>query len=166
MDGNFLAGSLGDFRLPVYRRHDHHRPQGTGLRASTRAEEALFDDITLERYMDHLVDQTVLILTNEPADIYANPTFLPDTMANDYDKYWTDGRIERVLDVLQQHGIALEINARYRIPSFENIRRAKARGIKFTFGTNNVDADFGRRNTAPKPSSNAASQPTKYGFRR
>lgn len=109
-----------------------------------RAEEALFDDITLERYMDHLVDQTVLILTNEPADIYANPTFLPDTMANDYDKYWTDGRIERVLDVLQQHGIALEINARYRIPSFEIIRRAKARGIKFTFGTNNVDADFGR----------------------
>ena len=55
--------------------------------------------------MDHLVDQTVLILTNEPADIYANPTFLPDTMANDYDKYWTDGRIERVLDVLQQPGI-------------------------------------------------------------
>ena len=39
--------------------------------------------------MDHLVDQTVLILTNEPADIYANPTFLPDTMAHDYDKYWT-----------------------------------------------------------------------------
>ena len=31
-----------------------------------------------------------------------------------------------------------------RIPSFEIIRRAKARGIKFTFGTNNVDADFGR----------------------
>ena len=55
-----------------------------------RAEEALFDDITLEQYMDHLVDQTVLILTNEPADIYANPTFLPDTMAHDYDKYWTD----------------------------------------------------------------------------
>ena len=109
-----------------------------------RAEEALFDDITLEQYMDHLVDQTVLILTNEPADIYANPTFLPDTMAHDYDKYWTDGRIERVLNVLQQHGIALEINARYRIPSFDIIRRAKARGIKFTFGTNNVDADFGR----------------------
>ena len=67
-----------------------------------RAEEALFDDITLAQYMDHLVDQTVLILTNEPADIYANPTFLPDTMAHDYDKYGTDGRIERVLNVLQQ----------------------------------------------------------------
>ena len=117
-----------------------------------RAEEALFDDITLEQYMDHLVDQTVLILTNEPADIYANPTFLPDTMAHDYDKYWTDGRIERVLDVLQQHGIALEINARYRIPSFEIIRRAKARGIKFTFGTNNeFGFDYLRDNMAISP---------------
>ena len=50
----------------------------------------------------------------------------------------------RVLDVLERYGIALEINARYRIPSFGIIRRAKQRGIKFTFGTNNVDADFGR----------------------
>ncbi len=39
---------------------------------------------------------------------------------------------------------ALEINARYKIPSFDVIRKAKARGIKFTFGTNNVDADFGK----------------------
>ena len=41
-----------------------------------RAEEALFDDITLEQYMDHLVDQTVLILTNEPADILCQPYLL------------------------------------------------------------------------------------------
>ena len=53
-------------------------------------------------------------------------------------------RVDRVLDVLERYGIALEINARYRIPSFDIIRRAKQRGIKFTFGTNNVDADFGR----------------------
>lgn len=109
-----------------------------------RAEEVHYDDTTRERYMEHLVDQTVLILTNEPADIYANPTYLPDDMAPDYDKYWTHERVERVLDVLQRNGIALEINARYRIPSFDIIRRAKERGIRFTFGTNNVDADFGR----------------------
>lgn len=109
-----------------------------------RAEEVHYDGITRERYMEHLVDQTVLILTNEPADIYANPTYLPDDMAPDYDKYWTHERVERVLDVLQRNGIALEINARYRIPSFDIIRRAKERGIRFTFGTNNVDADFGR----------------------
>ena len=62
----------------------------------------------------------------------------------DYDRYWTDARVDRVLDVLEKYNIALEINPRYLIPSFDIIRKAKARGIKFTFGTNNVDADFGR----------------------
>ena len=71
-------------------------------------------------------------------------TYLPDDMQADYDRYWTDARVDRVLDVLERYGIALEINARYRIPSFGIIRRARQRGIKFTFDTNNVDADFGR----------------------
>lgn len=109
-----------------------------------RPEEVHYDGITKEEYMEHLVDQTVKILTNEPADIYANPTYLPEDMQADYDRYWSDEHIDRVLDVLEQQHIALEINARYQIPSFDIIRRAKARGIKFTFGTNNVDADFGR----------------------
>lgn len=109
-----------------------------------RPEEVHYDGLTKEQYMEHLVDQTVLILTNEPADIYANPTYLPEDMQADYDKYWTAERVNRVLDVLEQHDIALEINARYRIPSLDIIRRAKERGIRFTFGTNNVDANFGR----------------------
>ena len=109
-----------------------------------RPEEVFFDGITKEAYMDHLVDQTVLILTNEPADIYANPTFLPDALQADYDKLWTTERVDRVLDVLEKYHIALEINPRYLIPSFDIIRRAKERGIKFTFGTNNVDSHFGK----------------------
>ena len=109
-----------------------------------RPEEVHLDGISKERYMDHLVDQTVLILTNEPADIYANPTFLPDVLQEDYDSLWTPERVDRVLDVLEKYHIAMEINPRYRIPSFGIIRRAKERGIKFTFGTNNVDSNFGR----------------------
>ena len=109
-----------------------------------RPEEVHFDGIGKEAYMEHLVDQTVLILTNEPADIYANPTFLPDVLQPEYDRLWTPERVDRVLDVLERYQIALEINPRYRIPSFDIIRRAKERGIKFTFGTNNVDSRFGR----------------------
>ena len=109
-----------------------------------RPEEVHLDGISKERYMDHLVDQTVLILTNEPADIYANPTFLPDVLQGDYDSLWTPEKVDRVLDVLEKYHIAMEINPRYRIPSFGIIRRAKERGIKFTFGTNNVDSNFGR----------------------
>lgn len=109
-----------------------------------RAEEVRRDGLTKDRYMEQIVRQTELILTNEPADIYANATYIPEDMQADYDSYWTDERVDRVLDVLEKNGIAMEINARYRIPSYDIIRKAKARGIKFTFGTNNVDADFGR----------------------
>lgn len=109
-----------------------------------RAEEVHYDDLTKEQYMDIIVEQTVKILTNEPADIFANPTFIPDEMNVDYDKYWTDERIAKVLDVLERHNIALEINPRYKIPSLKIINLAKERGLKFTFGTNNVDANFGK----------------------
>ena len=109
-----------------------------------RAEEVHYDDLTKEQYMDIIVEQTVKILTNEPADIFANPTYIPDEMNADYDKYWTDERITKVLDVLEKHSIALEINPRYKIPSLKIISMAKERGLKFTFGTNNVDANFGK----------------------
>lgn len=109
-----------------------------------RAEEVHYDGVSKEQYMEQIVDQTVKILTNEPADIFANPTYIPEDMQADYDKYWTDERINRVLDVMQKHSIALEINPRYKIPSMKIIQMAKDRGLKFTFGTNNVDANFGK----------------------
>lgn len=109
-----------------------------------RPEEVYYDGRSKQQYMDVIVDQTVKILTNEPADIYANPTYIPDDMQPDYDKYWTDARVDKVLDVLEKYHIALEINPRYKIPSFDIIKKAKARGLKFTFGTNNVDANFGK----------------------
>ena len=109
-----------------------------------RAEEVHYDGVTKEQYMEQIVDQTVKILTNEPADIFANPTYIPEYMQADYDQYWTDERINRVLDVMKEHNIALEINPRYMIPSLKIIRMAKERGLKFVFGTNNVDANFGK----------------------
>ena len=109
-----------------------------------RAEEVHYDGVTKEEYMEQIVDQTVKILTNEPADIFANPTYIPEDMQADYDQYWTDERINRVLDVMKEHSIAPEINPRYMIPSLKIIRMAKERGLKFVFGTNNVDANFGK----------------------
>ena len=107
-------------------------------------DEVVLNGRSKEQYMDLIVDQIVKILTNEPADIYANATYLPDIMQNDYDALWTDARINRVLDVLQKYHIAMEISPRYQIPSIKIIRMAKKRGLKFTFGTNNVDAHFGK----------------------
>ena len=111
-----------------------YRPEEVDI-ASAGGEQA---------YMDMIVDQTVKILSNEPADIYANATYIPDEMQPRYEELWTDERVDKVLDVLQANGIALEISARYQIPSERIVRKAKERGIKFTFGTNNADANFGR----------------------
>jgi len=109
-----------------------------------RKEEVHYDGVSKEQYMEQIVDQTVKILTNEPADIFANPTYIPEDMQADYDKYWTDKRINRVLDVMQEYQIALEINPRYMIPSLKIVRMAKERSLKFVFGTNNIDANFGK----------------------
>jgi hypothetical protein len=97
-----------------------------------------------QAFMDHLVDTIVHILDREPIDIYANPTFLPDLIAAEYDALWTPERMQRVIDAARRNGIAIEINSRYRIPSPRFVKLAKQAGLKFTLGTNNVDAQLGR----------------------
>jgi len=92
-------------------------------------------------FMDQLVDRIEKILKNEPVDIYVNPTYLPDEIDEMYNELWTPDRMERVIKALAENNVALEINAKLRLPSPEFILRAKASGVKFTFGTNNGGAD-------------------------
>ncbi len=96
-----------------------------------------------QAFMDMLVERTVGILSNEPVDIYVNPTFLPSVIAAEYDTLWTDERMDRVIQTAVRNGVAIEINARYKLPSEKFIRKAKAVGAKFSFGTNNGDRDLG-----------------------
>ncbi|MGB8490930.1 MAG: hypothetical protein WCE64_07710, partial [Bacteroidales bacterium] len=42
----------------------------------------------------------------------------------------------------RDNNIAIEINNRYRLPSENFIKRAKAAGVKFTVGSNNADENF------------------------
>lgn len=95
-----------------------------------------------EEFMNYLVSTIVKILSTEPINMYVNPTYLPEQMADRYDSFWTDERIDRVIKAAKDHNIAIEINNRYRIPSTKFIARAKKAGVKFTVGTNNVDANF------------------------
>ena len=91
-----------------------------------------------EEFMEMLVSRIEKIMSVEFLDIYVNPTFLPAQLQDRYDELWTDERIERVIDALAENGIAMEINAVRRIPSLDFISRAKAKGVKLTFGTNNT----------------------------
>jgi histidinol phosphatase-like PHP family hydrolase len=50
--------------------------------------------------------------------------------------------MDKVIEAARQNNIAIEINNRYRIPSYEFLKRAKKAGVKFTIGTNNKDENF------------------------
>lgn len=98
-----------------------------------------------QQFMDMLVSKIEAVMGKEPVDIYVNPTFLPATIMQKYDELWTPERMDRVIKVLKDNDVALEINARYKIPSIAFLKRAKTAGVKFTFGTNNTtNNDLGR----------------------
>jgi hypothetical protein len=97
-----------------------------------------------ERFMDMYVNRILGVLEHEPIDIHANPTFLPDVIAVDYDRLWTPERMQKVIDAAKRNDVAIEINNRYRVPSPAFIKAAKKAGVKFSFGTNNGDKNLGR----------------------
>ncbi len=97
-----------------------------------------------QAFMDMLVERTVKILSTEPINVYVNPTFLPEKIAADYDRLWTEERMQKVVTAAAQHHIAVEINSRYKLPHLAFIKLAKAAGCKFTLGTNNGDREIGR----------------------
>jgi len=103
-------------------------------------DETWIDDE--EQFMDYLVNTLVKILETEPINIYVNSTYLPSQMADRYNHFWTTERMDRVIKAARAKNIAIEINNRFRIPSVEFIKRARAAGVKFTIGTNNADENF------------------------
>jgi histidinol phosphatase-like PHP family hydrolase len=94
-----------------------------------------------QEFLELLVSTTVEILETEPIDIYVNPTYLPAVLAAKYETLWTEARMRRVIDAAVANRVAIEINARYKLPSERFLRLAKAAGAKFSFGTNNAGAD-------------------------
>jgi hypothetical protein len=97
-----------------------------------------------QAFMELLVRTIVDILNHEPIDIYANPTYLPEVLAKEYDDLWTPPRLRAVIDAAAQGGVAIEISNRLHLPKPAFIKQAKQAGVKFTFGSNNVDHNLGR----------------------
>jgi hypothetical protein len=116
----------------------------TGKRMRLWIKEEVGEIKDAELFMETLVMRAVKILSTEPVDIYVNPTYLPAQLAPQYDQLWTPIRMQKVVDTLAKNGVALEINARTRLPSPAFLKLAKQAGIKFTFGTNNTDKEIGR----------------------
>ena len=88
--------------------------------------------------MDTLVERAVGILETEPIDIYVNPTFLPDVLAKDYDKLWTEGRVRKVIDAAVRERCGDRDQRPLQAAERVVHQDGQGRGRKFTFGTNNT----------------------------
>ena len=114
-----------------------------GKRMRIWVDEEIGDIKGKQAFMEMYVKRIVGVM-HEPIDIYANATFLPRQIATEYDALWTPDRMQKVIDAAVKNNVAIEISNRYKIPSAAFIKRAKAEGAKFSFGTNNTDANLGR----------------------
>jgi len=99
-----------------------------------QSEKFVIDDeeAWMERYFAH----TMQVLS-EPITILANPTYLPQQLADRYEHFWTEERMNAVIELAVKKGVALEIQAGSAFPSEKFIRMAKKAGAKFSVGTNN-----------------------------
>ncbi len=114
-----------------------------GKRMRIRIPEEIGVVTDKQAFMEMLVKRIEGVM-REPVDIYANATYIPDQIAADYDALWTTQRMQRVIDAALRNDVAIEINNRRRIPSPAFLKMAKAAGCKFSFGTNNAEAELGR----------------------
>lgn len=106
-------------------------PDGTSLaiwQIDTHVDDA---EEFMTRYMQ-FIDQ---IMTTEPIDIFAWPTFLPVPIARQYSQLWTPQRMQRIIDLAKARKLAIEINEVAHVPDDTFIMLAKRTGLKFTFGT-------------------------------
>lgn len=97
-----------------------------------------------QAFMDRFVDWHVEILAKEPIDILANVSWLPASLADEWDTYWTPVRMAKVIDAAVKYRVALEISASYKLPKLPFLKMAKAAGVKFTFGSNGRYPNMGK----------------------
>jgi histidinol phosphatase-like PHP family hydrolase len=71
----------------------------------------------------------------EPINIFGWPLFLPVCIAGDYYTSRTEERMQQIISAAKKRNIAIEINDRAHTPHEEFILKAKAEGLKFTFGS-------------------------------
>lgn len=96
-----------------------------------------------------LVEQQITLIeklaATKQVNILGDATALPENLQADYDSLWTTDRMDRVTAALKAGNVAVEINDRLKVPSAAFIKRAKAAGVRFTFGSGNTGAnDLGR----------------------
>jgi histidinol phosphatase-like PHP family hydrolase len=95
-----------------------------------------------QKFMDRFVEWHVELLEQQPIDVFANVSWLPAPLADEYDTYWTPPRIQKVVRAAAGKDVAIEIGL--KIPSLAFLKIAKEAGVKFTLGTNGRYPNMGK----------------------
>jgi len=96
----------------------------------------------VDAFMDRYIRFYLQILETEDLDILASPTYLPDTLKDQYDKIWTEARMKTLIQAAVDQDVAIEINCMYQIPSQRFVKLAKSMGARFSLGTNGRTAEI------------------------
>ena len=94
--------------------------------------------------MDMYVEFHVEVISTQPLDILANPTWLPDALAPRHDELWNERRLRPIVDALAKHHMVLEINSQYLLPHDRMLAMAKDAKVKFSFGSNIRGPEVGK----------------------
>jgi len=65
-------------------------------------------------------------------------------MLEQWEVYWTEPRMKKVIEAALKYGVALEISASYKLPKMPFLRMAKEAGVKFSFGSNGRYPNMGK----------------------
>jgi len=116
-------------------------PEKDGTLVRLWTPEARIEDP--QDFMERYTAFNVRVIETEPIDILANPLFLPAKIEHQAESLWTQERMQRIVRAAAAKRVAIEINARYRLPSPKFLKLARAAGVKFSFGSNAHGPDVG-----------------------
>lgn len=85
--------------------------------------------------LNTFIEQVDDYLSRYPFAILGHPTLLPVTLHAQAREIWTRPDMIRLIETVQQHGTALEINARSMTPHEEFIALASEMGAQFSVGS-------------------------------
>lgn len=117
-------------------------PMGNGDKWRIWEFDTYIDDT--EDFMKRYMDYSLEVLTNEPINVFGWPLFLPVCIARDYYELWTEERMQQIITTAKERNIAIEINDMSHTPHEDFILKAKAQGLKFTFGSDSRNYNVGR----------------------
>jgi histidinol phosphatase-like PHP family hydrolase len=96
-----------------------------------------------QEWMERYVAFHLRVISKEPIDILANPTYLPEAIAADYQTLWTPERMTRIIRAALDNNVALEIDSLLKVPKLPFLKLARRMGARFSFGSNTRGKEVG-----------------------